>query len=423
MRLRREARWIWPIAVIMVIALACAAYILNKQRLDNPFAERYSVEMEFDAIHAVIPGLGSPLTVAGVTVGQIDQARLENGRGILRASIDPEELPRIYADAAAALIPNTPLKDMQIRLNPGTRASGALPDDGRIEIAATTTPVDADELLRALDGDTRDWMRTLIAELGRGTEGRGRDLRSTLRALGPTAAQARRITGLLASRREEIARLVSNLRVISEAADDERDLRRVVDAGQATLEAVATNAEPLRRSLELLPGTLRSTRTTLDRVQPLARSLSATLEDLDPSLQALPSTLSQTPGALRGLVPLPVKQLNEFIDGVGPLARDVAPAAADLKAGGPLLERSFKVLGRAVNALAFQDGPDSESYLFYLAWFAHNANSVLSTQDAHGGLFRGYALFSCASQEASPDITELIEGVFGVGGTCPEGQP
>ena len=196
-----------------------------------------------------------------------------------------------------------------------------------------------------------------------------------------------------------------------------------MDAGQATLEAVATNAEPLRRSLELLPGTLRSTRTTLDRVQPLARSLSATLEDLDPSLQALPSTLSQTPDALRGLVPLPVKQLNEFIDGVGPLARDVAPAAADLKAGGPLLERSFKVLGRAVNALAFQDGPDSESYLFYLAWFAHNANSVLSTQDAHGGLFRGYALFSCASQEASPDITELIEGVFGVGGTCPEGQP
>ena len=52
-----------------------------------------------------------------------------------------------------------------------------------------------------------------------------------------------------------------NLRVITEAADDEEGLRQVVDAGHATLEAVAANAEPLKRSLELLPPTLRSART------------------------------------------------------------------------------------------------------------------------------------------------------------------
>ena len=422
MRLRREARWIRPIALIVLIALACSAYILNKQRLEFPFEERYTVELEFEAVHAVVPGLGSPITVAGVSVGQIDQARLEDGRGVLRASIDPGELPEVYADATAALVPNTPLKDMQIRLHPGRRSAGPLGEGGRITLDATTTQVDADELLRALDADTRLWVRTLIAELDRGTDGRARDLRSVLRALGPTAAQTRRVSDLLAARRREIARLVHNLRVVTEAADDEEGLRQVVDAGHATLEALATNAEPLQRSLELLPPTLRSARGTLDRVQPLARSLTRTLTELDPTLDALPRTLRETPDALRGLVPMPVGALSEFVDGVAPLARDVAPAAESLRTAAPLLERSFGVLGRTVNALAFQDGPDAESYLFYLAWFAHNANSTLSSQDAHGAVFRGYALFSCGSQEADAQLTDLVQALFGAAGTCPGGE-
>ena len=422
MRLRREARWIRPIALIMLVALACSAYILNKQRLEFPFQERYTVELEFEAIHAVVPGLGSPITVAGVSVGQIEEARLENGRGVLRASVDPKKLPEVYADATAALVPNTPLKDMQIRLYPGSRKLAPLPDGGRVTIDVTTTQVDADELLRALDADTRLWVQTMIAEVGRGTDGRASDLRSVLRALGPTAAQTRRVTTLLAARRRELARLVHNLRIVTAAADAEEGLRTIVDAGHATLEAVAANAEPLKRSLELLPPTLRSARTTLDRVQPLARSLRGTLTDLDPSLRALPRTLRETPGALRGLVPMPVGDLTKFVEGVAPLAQDVVPAAASLKTAAPLLERSFGVLGRTVNALAFQDGADAESYLFYLAWFAHNANSTLSSQDAHGAVFRGYALFSCGSQEADSQLTALLGTLFGAAGTCPGGS-
>ncbi len=77
---------------------------------------------------------------------------------MLRVSMDPTELPHVYADATAALVPNTPLKDMQIRLYPGRRASARPLPRGRARSAwrTTTTPVDADELLRALDADTRD---------------------------------------------------------------------------------------------------------------------------------------------------------------------------------------------------------------------------------------------------------------------------
>lgn len=421
MNLRHQARWIRPIAAIMALALVCGAYILNKQRLDNPFAERYTLHLQFDAVDAVTPGLGSPITVAGVAVGQIEQARLENGRGVLRASIDPGELPRVYADATAALIPNTPLEDMQIRLAPGKRTSDPLPDGATIPIRATTTPIDADELLRSLDADTRAWVQTLIADLGTGLEGRSRDLKSVLRTLGPTAAQTRRISGLLAQRRRAIGELVGDLRTITEAtARSDGELRQVVEAGDATLAALAVNDQPLRRSLELLPGTLRAARRTLGNVQPLAASLDSALARIDPSLQALPATLRESPDALRGIVPLPIDEFSQFVEAVGPLGRHVRPAARDLAVATPLLERSFGVLGRATDMLAYQAG-DSESYLFWLAWFFHNATSTLSTEDAHGAVFRGYALFSCSSFDQE-QLADLLVTMFGFAGTCPPAE-
>ena len=77
-------------------------------------------------------------------------------------------------------------------------------------------------------------------------------------------------------------------------------------------------------------------------------------------------------------------------------------------------------LGRTTDRLAYQAGPDSQSYLFWMAWFAHNLNSVFSTQDAHGAVLRGYALFSCASA-ASAELAGVLESVLGKGGSCPEG--
>lgn len=422
MRLRREARWILPILGIMAVGLACAAYVLSKQRLESPTAERYRLQMEFSEADAVTPGTGSPITVAGVKVGQIDGAELKDGRGLVSASIDPKELPRVYADATAQLIPNTPLKDMQIRLYPGTRGSRELPDDTPISVGETTTPVDADAFLRALDTDTRAWVQTLIADLGVGLEGRKRDLNSVLRSLGPTAGQLREVSSVLASRRRQLPRLVHNLRVITEAtASRDGDLKRVVDAGDATLEALAANDRSLQRTLELLPGTLRAARSTLERTPRFGRSVNRSLDALDPALRKLPTTLRNSPDSLRGIVPLPTKEVSRFIDSVAPLAKDVRPASRDLATATPPLTRAFRTLARTTNQLAYQPSKDSQSYLFWLAWFAHNANSALSSQDAHGAVMRGFAITSCSSQGISPALTELFQELLGT--PCPGGGP
>jgi phospholipid/cholesterol/gamma-HCH transport system substrate-binding protein len=421
--LRREARWLRPIGLIMVIAIACGGYILNKQRLESPLRDRYALHFEFNAVDAVTPGLGAPITVAGVQVGQIDAVRLEDGRGVLRASMEPDELAEIYKDARAALVPNTPLKDMQVRLQPGSPRAGKLGEGGRVKLRNTTSPVDADELLRALDGDTRAWVQSLMHDLGTGFEGRGRTLNATLKTLGPTAAQTRRITSLLAQRRRQIPKLVHNLRRITDAtAAGDGDIERLVDTGNATLATLAQNDEPLKATLAALPPTLDAARTTLRKTPAFTASLTEALEALEPSIRTSRATLRETPGALKGVVPLPVADLKRFVDALAPIAEPVRAGTRDLGEATPSLREAFRTLGRTTNRLASAPKDGSKSNLFWFAWFAHNVGSTLTTGDAHGAVARGLGLFSCGSFNGSAQLAEVLEQVVPGGTSACQGE-
>lgn len=424
MRLRREKRWIGPIVLLMVAGLLCGGYVLNKQRLESPLAERYTLKMEFTAVDAVTPGLGAPVTVAGVAVGQIDGVELKEGRGIVSASMDPAKLRHVYAGATAQLVPNTPLKDMQVRLWPGTKSGRPLEDGSTIAIRATTTPVDANELLRTMDADTRDWVTMLITDLGVGTKRRGRDLNAVLRKLGPTAAQLRSITSLMADRRAQIRRLVHNLSVVTKAtANVDSDIREVVSAGDATLAVLAANELPLRRTLDRLPATLDAARTTLGRTPPFAESLERALTALDPTVSGARRTLRETPAALRGVVPLPTEELVRFVDETAPLRLDVRPASRDVAASTLPLRRSFGVLGRTSDRIA-RVPEDGRPYLFWLPWFAHNVNSMFASQDAHGAVVRGLVLTSCGSGNPPGELSPVLEQLLGPGSpACQEDAP
>jgi phospholipid/cholesterol/gamma-HCH transport system substrate-binding protein len=419
--LRRESRWLLPIGVIVVVALFSAYYLLANQRLASPFEDRYAIKAEFANASAVSPGLGAAVNVAGVKVGQIAGVELEGGRAVLELRIDPKELPQVHEGATAALVPNTPLKDMQVDLTPGDPKAPALPDGARIDIGSSTVPVDSDELLHALDADTREYLRLLIADLGVGLQGHGPELRGLLRALGPTTGQVRRISSLLAARRRQLPRLVHNLSLLTQAAGaEDRSIERIVGAGNATLAAVASQDGALRESLQRLPRTLQTAQDTLVDAAPFARSLRRTLTALEPAVPRLRRTLVDAPDIVRGLLPLPVAELRRFTDAVAPLGAQVRPAARDLGAALDPLTKAFKVIGDTTNILGYDPGGGEKGYLFWLGWFAHNANSMLSTQDAHGAVWRGMALFSCSSVEQPGPLGTLVKTIAGPAvSTCP----
>ena len=189
-QLRRYGLYTAMLALVIVIGTAAGFYILLQERLPSPFTSYYTLNGSFSTVNAVVPGLGEPVNVAGVHVGEIAGVQLAGGRGIVTMDIDPSVLPRVYRDAAAALTPNSPLKDMELNIIPGHPSAGVLARSGTIPVSQTTTPIDSDELLNSLDADTRAWFTSLIADLHTGTANRGHELNRLLRALGPTAAVA-----------------------------------------------------------------------------------------------------------------------------------------------------------------------------------------------------------------------------------------
>lgn len=402
------------ITILVVLAAGTGTYILAHQHLTTPLQSRYAVRAEFSGTPGLTPGLGQPANVAGVRVGSITGTTLLNGRSVVTVEIDPGKLRHVFRDARVTLVPRTPLKDLQIEIYPGHRRSGVLPDGGTIPISQTIPPIDSDELMAALDGDTRAYFGLLVGGFDAGTRGRGADLRRLLRTLEPTTQQVREIAAALAARRVELRRLVHSLAVVTRAVGrHDRQLGQVVDTANATLAAISSQDGALRASIARLPGTLDAARRTLHHTTAFANRLGPTLTALQPTARALPATLRSARPLITASTPILRTRLRPLVRSFQPLVRGRGITARKLIALTPAVTSVYQVFEYLANELAYNPPGDDEGYLFWFAWFAHNANSVLSTEDANGAVFRGLGLISCKSIIDQPTLAPLLQAVLG----------
>lgn len=409
------------IVVFAAVSTVAGLYILSHQRLHLPGEDRYFVKIGFARSTALSPGFGQPVTVSGVKVGAVDDVELSRGTAIVTVQIKPDRLAHVYADAAAALVPATPSKDMQVELDPGTEKAGDI-GSRVVPISRTDLPIDADELNAALDSDTRDYLSTLISAAGVGLKGRGRDLKALLRTLRPTLGQVRQINEELAGRERDVARLVHNLSQLSGAfADESPRLRDVVRDSSRTLRASARNNRALGAGLSLLPGTLTATRAALTSGRALADELGPTLTALTPATRRTPRALDAAQPVVDASIPLLRRQVRPLVGKALPLAPQLRPSIRRLTAVTPALTRAFASLRYFTNELVHDAGKD-RGYLFWMAWLAHNTASVLSTRDANGAVDRGLMILSC--ETVSPpaitsDIVKLLTAL--TRSACPKG--
>jgi phospholipid/cholesterol/gamma-HCH transport system substrate-binding protein len=412
------------IAVFASLSTVAGIYILSHQRLRLPGQDRYVVRIGFAASTALTPGFGQPVTVSGVKVGAVDDVALSQGTAIVTARIDPHRLPHVYADARAALVPATPTKDMQVDLDPGRARAGEL-GARVVAISRTDIPVDADELTAALDAETRDYLTTLIRGAGIGLHRRGPDLKALFKTLRPTLRQVRLINTELAGRERDVARLVHHLTQLSGAVADEAPrLRGLVRDSSRTLRASARNDRALGSGLSLLPPTLTAARRTLASGRALVDELRPTLTALTPATRKTPRALDATQPVLDASIPLVRDQLRPLVRRLQPLAGHLRPSIRRLTSVTPALTRAFASLRYFTNELVHTPSAPTATdrgYLFWMAWLAHNAASVLSTRDADGSIVRGLQLLSCESlspPKAAADVVKLLSTLAGT--ACPK---
>ena len=401
MSLKRQIRRYLPAmaALLAMSALAAAVgfYILSHQRVRFPWQDRYKVRIELASAQAITPGQGQTIDVAGVAVGNITDVRLEHGVAVVTGEIDPDKLPHVYANATALVRPKTGLQDMVVALDPGDRHAAMLRDGGTIPISHTRPQVNLDELLAGLDTDSRDYLRALVGAGAQGLDGRGAQLRALFKAGTPTLRLTRRVTGAIAARRQQMRRLVHNLRLLSEATGGkDRELAQLVSASAAAFRAIDSQQAALRRGLGRLPGTVTAARRALAAAQPFSNQLGTTLRDLLPATRRAAPAMSTARPLLRRATPV-LGDLLTLTRTARPVVRELRPTTENLLTDTPDLVRSFKVLRYVVNELAYNPPGSEEGYLFWLAWFAHNGNSLTSEGDAHGTFWRGQLIVSCSS--------------------------
>ena len=267
----------------------------------------FTLKAEFQTAQAVSPGQGQTVDIAGVKVGEITNVELKNGRALVTMKIQPKYAegkdgrPAIYRNARMLLRPKTGLKDMIIEMTPGTPSAGKVHDGETIPVGQTLPDVNPDEVLAALDGDTRRYLVVLLNGASQGLNQNGGTLGDVFRRFEPTARDSERLTSQLQTRGQNLRRVISNFRKLSDAlAGKDTQLSQFVDANNAVFQSFAAQEANIRATLQELPPSLTQTQSTLSKVNTLANTAGPTFQALLPGSSRARAGAAGDPAVLQG---------------------------------------------------------------------------------------------------------------------------
>jgi phospholipid/cholesterol/gamma-HCH transport system substrate-binding protein len=416
---------------LFAVGLLATYIIVQNQRLRIPLLEEKPFELKADmsTAQAVTPGQGQTVRVAGVRVGDISKVDYEDGHAVVTMAIDTKFLP-VYKNATILLRPKTGLKDMFLELDPGTDTNGPNNDSDQfqngdtIPLANTAPDTNVDQVLSALDGDTRAYLRLLLVGGGQGLNGRGKDLGKLLGSLGPINRGLARLNTEVAKRKENLATLIHNMNLLwGRVGEDGQGIEQLVSASNQALGAIASQSPDVERTVALLGPTLRTTRVALGYTDKLAGELGPTVNSLRPFARKL-KPVNDTLGNLAKTTFDPVKtDIRPFVVNARQPVRDLRPAAQNLVNATPRLTTVWDKLNKLFNMAAYNpngaEAPGTvgrdEGYLYWLGWLGHVGNSTFSSQDAHGVYRHIYLVATCNTIKSIVATSPLAPAVTGLG--------
>jgi len=443
-KLRDNLPDVIAIVLLGALALGVVGFILVKQGARFPVIEPgpFVIHAEFTNARGVNPGQGQTVRVAGMRVGDIGAVELEDGLAVVRMDLEPEYSDLVRRDATALLRPRTGLKDMFLELDPGSSSQPALPAGAVIDASSGAPDINADEVLSALDEDSRAYLRLLLTGAGKGLANRGDDLREVFRRLGPLFRDVKRLNVAVATRRRNLERLIANTSSsVTELATRDDELARLVTSSNQVFRAIGSRPDGVSDAVRRLAPTLAQAEQTFGTVSRLGDALPE-LDRLRPAVRQLDEANESLEPFAREATPILRNRVRPLVRSARPYVADLHPAAKNLAKASPDLRDSFYELNRFFNIAAHNPGgaegvpggtkaalARNEGYLHWLAWVAQNGVSVFSTGDAMGPFRRFIAVASCSTIDGlvngapAPELAEALLGVTDLlndPGLCPD---
>ena len=313
------------IAVIFLLIVTIGPYLAFTKHV--PFTS-YGYELNATFANGVNISKNSPVRIAGVEVGKVIGAERDGDATKVRFTVGGAGRP-IHEDAFAEIRPRIFLEgNFFIELDPGSPSSPEMDSGGTIPISHTSTAVQLDEILTALQSPVR-------ADLGQLLEGFGTALNAT-----PTAAEdatqlpevqgksggealngvlkyggnagrygAQVTNAFLGTEPHDLSRLIAGTgRTFGAFVRNEGELQELIENFDVFTGALADQSENLESTIRQFAPTLKTAQTSLVNLNRTLPPLRAYAIEFRPAVAELPDLIAAAETVARTGPPTGLRQ-------------------------------------------------------------------------------------------------------------------
>ena len=352
--------------VIVIVVTAIVVYFGFTKHI--PFKHGFRLKAVFSTVVNISPK--SPVRIAGVDVGKVTSIQREGNTGVVTMEITKGGLP-IHRDATLKIRARILLEgNWFVDLQPGTPTSPTVSSGYTVPITQTSDPVQLDQVLDALNTDTRANLQTLLVEFGSALTRKptaAQDAEQNPAVHGLNAAQALKKTyydspealegGAIVNQalggveQHDLSKLVAGTEKLTASLNvHEQQLGEWVGNFNTFLGAFAAQSSSLTAAIAQLPGTFQNASRAFinfNAATPVIRKFSLALAE---GTEQVPSTIE---AALPWIEQTQASLAPTEIGGVAKGLREAAPALANLAVTTPPFLKQTDLFSKCLSTIFY----------------------------------------------------------------------
>jgi phospholipid/cholesterol/gamma-HCH transport system substrate-binding protein len=322
------------IGIVLIVVFSYLAYT----KFANPFAHQYTVHATFANANGLQPG--SLVRIAGVNVGKVTSVSEEPGcksasstpnacqAADVTMNISNQGLP-IHDDATFAIRPRIFLEgNFFVDVSPGTPQAPVAKDNHTFPIQQGVEPVQFDQVLTGLQGNTRQNLQTLLQQYGKAVKQGGPSFNKSIQYWLPAYEYSSIVAhDALGIQPHDLSKYIAAQGDVSGAFDTHpRDLENLITDFNTTANAFARENTSLQQTVARLPATLSA-------AIPAFNALNAAFPPLRAFARAMVPGVKSSGPMVDASLPF-VTQLNDLVQ-----PSELRGLTADLRPTVPALAR------------------------------------------------------------------------------------
>jgi phospholipid/cholesterol/gamma-HCH transport system substrate-binding protein len=417
--------------IIFLVVVAIGVYFGFTKHI--PFKHGYRLNAVFNS--ALNISSKAPVRIAGVTVGKVTSTKREGSAALVIMEIEGKGLP-IHADATLKVRPRIFLEgNFFVELQPGSPSARTLSSGATIPVAQTSDPVQIDQVLDALNTDTRANLQTFLVEYGaaltaKPTAAQDAEQAPEVRGLngaqalnkayqrGPEALRDGAIVGqaFAGTETHDLSKLLASAEKVTAQLDvHEQQLGELIGHFSTFLHSLAAQAPNLRTAVAELPAALHGVDRGFAELVGAAPSIRDFALEIIPGVEAVPATVT---AAFPWIEQTRASFAPSELGGVAAGLKTAAPAIATLTAGQVSFQGQFNQFNQCLTKVFYpsidtklQDGPNTSGAENYKEFFYAMAGLAGNGQNFDGNGAAGrFIMGGSGTAILSPPATVVKPG-------------